>query len=702
MFDKLSISNQLRWGILLLVMLCLLMSGSLLLYLSQQQQLQQAGRLQNAQAAAVARQIGLYAVDLTAKLKYVAKIQSLLQFPIETQTALLTALYQHHEAYDSVALFNRQGEIILSVGAFDAYLTKDLVPHSTLHQFLMDGEKSNKNSLFLPIEMQQETSQLISYFAVIVNDSLNKIDGLLVVRFNLDFLNFIVSQLNIGQHGYAYILDREHRLIAYKDRLAEQIADIKLLDSFENKSFLPHLKQSTRHDLLRYRGLTGDKVVGAIAEVPLMAWQVVTELPEREVQLELYTLFISMLLSLIVAIIFAVLLSLRFIRHLIRPLNTLTQAASRISDGNLNIRVRINAKHEMGILAHTFNQMVTQLQTLFEQLEENIARANHANQAKSTFLANVSHELRTPLNAVLGYAQILLKDPQLTEQQRNGLEVILHNGRYLLTLISDILDFSKIESGRLQLLEQDFNLPNVLKNLTVLFKDRAESKGLIFHDQISDQLPQAVFGDERRLRQILSHLLSNAVKFTSEGEIYFRVQAENYHIRFDIIDTGIGIAAEDIATILQPFQQMSDINNKSAGTGLGLAMSYRLIQMMGGELQVESRVAQGSRFYFTLPLKPALDAASVAHDVEEMPLPKMPMSEPALDSREESEPLPLTSEDAEQLYDAVNMGDITGILSQIEALAQRDSRLQDFADRVRALAQAFDEEAICRLIEPYR
>jgi two-component system, NtrC family, sensor kinase len=290
MFDKLSISNQLRWGILLLVMLCLLMSGGLLLYLSQQQQLQHAGRLQNAQAAAVARQIGLYAVDLTAKLKYMAKIQSLLQFPIETQTALLTALYQHHEAYDGVALFNQQGKIILSLGTFDSYLTKNLAPHSTLHQFLIAGEKNNKNNLFLPIEMDQTTGELISYFAVIIYDSLNKIDGLLVVRFNLNFLNFIVSQLNIGQQGYAYVLDENYRLIAYKDRLAQEGIHINPLDSFEDKPFLSHLKQSTRRDLLRYRGLNGDQVVGAIAEVPLMAWQVVTELPEREVQLELYTL----------------------------------------------------------------------------------------------------------------------------------------------------------------------------------------------------------------------------------------------------------------------------------------------------------------------------------------------------------------------------------------------------------------------------
>lgn len=233
--------------------------------------------------------------------------------------------------------------------------------------------------------------------------------------------------------------------------------------------------------------------------------------------------------------------------------------------------------------------------------------AQSANQAKSRFLASMSHELRTPLNGILGYAQILKRDQTLNEQQKHGLGIIHQCGEHLLTLINDILDISKIEAQKMELHASNFHFIEFLEGIVEIFRVRAEQKGISLIYEQHESLPAGVQGDEKRLRQILMNLLGNAIKFTEAGEVVFQVTYQEDKIRFQVKDTGIGMAPEQLEEIFLPFYQVGHSHRQLEGTGLGLAITHQLVEMMGSELKVNSVLGQGSVFYFDVDLPEVLD-----------------------------------------------------------------------------------------------
>jgi PAS domain S-box-containing protein len=230
--------------------------------------------------------------------------------------------------------------------------------------------------------------------------------------------------------------------------------------------------------------------------------------------------------------------------------------------------------------------------------------AERANRAKNQFLANMSHELRTPLNGILGYAQILRRDGGLNERQLGGVNVIEQSGDYLLTLINDILDFSRIEAAKLELEVAEFRFEKFLMVVVEIMRMRAREKGIELECATSANLPQVIRADERRLRQVLLNLLANAVRFTDAGNVRMTVDfAPPAQLRFDISDTGIGIAPDALETIFAPFEQAGAIPRRTGGAGLGLAISRQLVRLMGADIHVASREHVGSRFWFAIDVE---------------------------------------------------------------------------------------------------
>jgi PAS domain S-box-containing protein len=245
---------------------------------------------------------------------------------------------------------------------------------------------------------------------------------------------------------------------------------------------------------------------------------------------------------------------------------------------------------------------ITERKQLILQLMEAKRTAESATQAKTAFLANMSHELRTPLNAILGYAQMMADDDNLTGQQRDAVTTMRTSGEHLATLLDDLLDISKIEAERMELSPSEFHLGRFLDHLVAPFRMRCEQKGLSFQFEILSELPGAVRADERRLRQVLINLLGNAIKFTERGGVTFQVGMHQGRIRFQVEDTGVGIAPEQCEEIFATFRRGPASGQRVAGTGLGLTISRRLVELMGGGIGVNSTPGRGSTFWVDLAL----------------------------------------------------------------------------------------------------
>jgi len=317
--------------------------------------------------------------------------------------------------------------------------------------------------------------------------------------------------------------------------------------------------------------------------------------------------------------------------------------------------------------------------------------------AKSEFLAGMSHELRTPLNGILGYTQILDRNADLTPQQRDAVKVIRQSSERLLTLINDLLDLSKIEEGNFMLCPANFSLSDLLSGITDEVKGYAQNKGLAFMVKVSPSLPQGIHADRKRLSQVLLNLLHNALKFTEQGNITLHVQEIAHHasatlteLRFAVSDTGVGIPATQLEKIFIPFESGANGKKPVDGSGVGLAISHKILERMGSELRVESAVERGSTFWFDLTLPvvtlPEQDSAPVEAVLPiEPPAPWMPPPQA----------------DLVALHEIARLGNMRKIGDWAAALGAQDARYRAFAEKVQALARSFQKKQLIALIEQH-
>ena len=299
------------------------------------------------------------------------------------------------------------------------------------------------------------------------------------------------------------------------------------------------------------------------------------------------------------AIVLALLLGFVLSWSVIGPLQSIGSRLAAIASGDFSGHVEVRNRDELGALAANVNRMNDELRRLYREVET-------ASQHKSDFLANMSHELRTPLNAIIGFSQVLREGMvgDVNEKQTEYLDDILSSGQHLLSLINDVLDLSKVEAGQVELQVAPFSLQDALERGVSMVREQATTEGVQITLHKNGSL-EVVSGDERRMSQVIFNLLSNAVKFTpTGGQVDVSATRINGEMRVSVADSGPGIAAEDLDRIFEEFQQTEAGARQLEGTGLGLALSKRFVEMHGGRIWCESEVGKGSTFEFTLPLRP--------------------------------------------------------------------------------------------------
>ncbi len=359
----------------------------------------------------------------------------------------------------------------------------------------------------------------------------------------------------------------------------------------------------------------------------------------------------------------------------------------------LEVEARAGLEQKVAVRTRELALEVERSHNAESALEQALQEVQQASQAKSNFFAGMSHELRTPLNAILGYAQLATKPDYGEAKRLRAFELIEQSGRHLLELINDILSLSKADAGKIQTHVEAFDLAGLLRELTDLIGISAQQKGIALTLAIDPEVPRSVRGDPRLLRQILINLLGNAIKFTDQGQVSLQVDLEPRSglIRLAVRDTGVGIAADELESIFDPFAQSKRPVSDRPGTGLGLAISRRLAEVLGGSLTVTSGLGEGSTFTVALPL-PAGPARAVTTPEAEAEVETVAAIAGAELRWPAAEVLAALRRDAAA-------GHVGGVRAGLARLAERAGDTAVFRARVTRLLGEFDLEGIVRLID---